>query len=70
LARWLATTRRLGQGLPLQSLDYREPRGEHGLRDALADHLGRTRGVIVDPDSLLVTQGRHRALISCCGSCA
>lgn len=32
-------------------------RGEPALRDALADHLGRTRGVIVDPAQIVVTQG-------------
>ncbi len=49
LARWLATAQRVGRALELQTLDYREHLGEGTLREALADHLGRTRGVIVDP---------------------
>jgi GntR family transcriptional regulator/MocR family aminotransferase len=62
LRRWLATAQRVGQSLELQTLDYRDHRGERTLRDALADHLGRTRGVIVDPDQLLVTQGTAQSI--------
>src|SRR5206468_1403897 len=39
------------------TLDYREPRGERVLREALADHLGRTRGVIAEPEQIVVVQG-------------
>ncbi len=57
LARWLTTAQRVGRAVELRALDYGEHLGERELRDALADHLGRTRGVIIDPDCLLVTQG-------------
>ena len=42
---------------PSSALDYGEPRGDVGLRELLADELGRTRGVICDPDHVIVVQG-------------
>jgi GntR family transcriptional regulator/MocR family aminotransferase len=62
LRRWMAAAQRVGQGLELQTLDYREHLGERALREALADHLGRTRGVIVDPGCVLVTQGTAQSI--------
>jgi GntR family transcriptional regulator / MocR family aminotransferase len=47
--------------LPVEHLDYGDPRGLPHLREALADHLSRTRGVIVDPDRILVVQGTAQA---------
>src|SRR4029078_8811218 len=38
-------------------LASRDPRGERALREALADHLGRTRGVIAEPEQIVVVQG-------------
>jgi GntR family transcriptional regulator/MocR family aminotransferase len=39
------------------ALDYGDPRGSLALRERLADELGRTRGVICDPDQVVVVQG-------------
>ncbi|GAA2152362.1 PLP-dependent aminotransferase family protein [Nocardioides koreensis] len=36
---------------------YDDPRGLPELRSALADHVARTRGLAVDPDELVVTNG-------------
>ncbi|ACZ32011.1 transcriptional regulator, GntR family with aminotransferase domain [Xylanimonas cellulosilytica DSM 15894] len=36
---------------------YDDPRGIPELRAALADRLARTRGLVVDPDEIVVTQG-------------
>jgi GntR family transcriptional regulator/MocR family aminotransferase len=41
---------------------YDDPRGLRELREALADRLGRTRGVSVDPDEIVVTAGTGDAL--------
>jgi GntR family transcriptional regulator/MocR family aminotransferase len=62
LTRWLATTQRVARESGHLMLDYRESQGEPALRRALADHLGRTRGVIVDPDHLIVTQGTAQSV--------
>ena len=56
LTRWLAATQRVARGGPA-ILDYRDARGERALRDVLADHLGRTRGVIADPAEIVIVQG-------------
>ena len=50
------------------ALDYGEPLGERALREALADHLGRTRGVIADPARIVVVQGTARAIDLLLGS--
>ena len=57
LSRWLAAAQRVARRASPAALDYREPRGERVLRAALADHLGRTRGVIADPAQIVVVQG-------------
>lgn len=57
LRRWLAAAEHVAREAGPTTLDYRGPRGERALREALADHLGRTRGVIAEPEQILVTQG-------------
>lgn len=37
--------------------DYPDPRGLAGLREALAERLARTRGLLVEPDEVVVTAG-------------
>jgi GntR family transcriptional regulator/MocR family aminotransferase len=62
LNRWLATAQQVARRASVATLDYRESRGERGLRAALADHLGRTRGVIADPGQIIVVQGTAQAV--------
>jgi GntR family transcriptional regulator / MocR family aminotransferase len=57
LNRWLAAAQQAARSAPRAALDYGETRGERALREALADHLGRTRGVIAEPQQILVVQG-------------
>ena len=57
LDHWLAAAQRAARGAGPLALDYRDPRGERELRRALADHLGRTRGVIANPEQIVVVQG-------------
>ncbi len=54
---WLAAGARALRGLPDARLGYGDPRGEIELREALAAYLGRARGVVADPERLLVTGG-------------
>jgi GntR family transcriptional regulator/MocR family aminotransferase len=56
-AAWLAAGARAVRALPDARLDYGDPRGEVELREALAAYLGRVRGVVADPERLLVTGG-------------
>ena len=62
LRRWLAAYEEAARRAPSRMLDYREPRGEESLRIALADRLGRTRGVIADPARIVIVQGTAQAV--------
>lgn len=62
LRRWLAAYDRVARRSPTAILDYREPQGEESLREALADRLGRTRGVITDPANIVIVQGTSQAI--------
>jgi GntR family transcriptional regulator/MocR family aminotransferase len=44
------------------ALDYGDPAGLNELRQALADHLGLTRGVVTSPDQIVITQGTAQAI--------
>ena len=56
-AAWLRATRTALQTLPAQDLGYTDPRGLPQLREALADYLGRVRGVSTDSDHVVVCNG-------------
>ncbi|MGB5811049.1 MAG: PLP-dependent aminotransferase family protein, partial [Polyangiales bacterium] len=45
-----------------RQLDYGEPTGARSLRDAIARHLGRARGVRSSPEQVIVTQGTQEAI--------
>ncbi len=62
VGRWLTASQRAARQAGSRVLEYREPRGETALRDALADHLGRTRGVVADSDQILITQGTAQSI--------
>ena len=51
-------------------LDYGDPQGVPELRGALADYLGRVRGVVADPGRVLVTSGYRQGLGLVCRALA
>ncbi|MDI2131852.1 PLP-dependent aminotransferase family protein [Yinghuangia seranimata] len=60
---WLAATRRvLTQRRPEDVLDCGSAQGRPELRAALADYLGRTRGVRTTPDHIVVTTGYQQSV--------
>ena len=61
-AAWLRATRRVLGSAPAEVFDYGDPRGRPELRRALADYLGRTRGVVASPERIVVTSGYVQAL--------
>lgn len=61
-AAWLAAAARSLRALPDARLGYGDARGAIELREALAGYLGRARGVVADPDGLLVSGGTRQAL--------
>jgi GntR family transcriptional regulator/MocR family aminotransferase len=62
LREWLRASAKVGRTLRYETLDYRPPRGEPCLREALAAHLGQARGVIADPEQILVVQGTAQGI--------
>jgi GntR family transcriptional regulator/MocR family aminotransferase len=56
-SQWAAALAAALRDAPATALDYGDPRGSPVLRDRLADELGRTRGVICEPDQIIVVQG-------------
>jgi GntR family transcriptional regulator/MocR family aminotransferase len=60
--RWAAAVADVTRRTALANFDYGDVRGHAGLREALADHLGRTRGVVTDTAHMLVCQGTAQGL--------
>ncbi len=54
---WLRSVRAALRDSPLAAVGYGDPRGVPELREALADYLGRVRGVDADPEHTLVCTG-------------
>jgi GntR family transcriptional regulator/MocR family aminotransferase len=61
-AAWLRSARRALHAAPAAAFDYGDPQGRPELRAALADYLGRTRGVIADPAQIVVTSGSAQSV--------
>jgi GntR family transcriptional regulator/MocR family aminotransferase len=55
--RWLRSLRAALAESPLDALGYGDPRGLPGLREALADYLGRVRGAAADTEHMLICSG-------------
>src|SRR5690348_3329303 len=58
---WLRCLRDAVQAMTNADLGYGDPRGVEALRWALAEYLGRVRGVVADPDRVVVTNGYSQA---------
>ncbi len=56
-AAWLRASRAALQTLPDELLGYADPRGLPELREALADYLGRVRGVSTTGDRVVICNG-------------
>jgi GntR family transcriptional regulator/MocR family aminotransferase len=55
--RWLRSLRAALSDSPLDALGYGDPRGLPGLRETLADYLGRVRGAAADTEHMLMCAG-------------
>jgi GntR family transcriptional regulator/MocR family aminotransferase len=60
--RWLSAFSEVMRSAPVTALDYGEPRGERELREALADQLGRTRGVVAAAEQIVVVSGAAQGI--------
>ncbi|MFJ8822377.1 PLP-dependent aminotransferase family protein [Streptomyces sp. NPDC102467] len=61
-AAWAAAQRGVLSELPHQTLGYPDPRGLPRLRTALAELLARRRGVVTDPERIIVCSGVTQAV--------
>ncbi|MFJ4688476.1 PLP-dependent aminotransferase family protein [Streptomyces sp. NPDC088789] len=60
-AAWASAQRAALAGLPHEALGYPDPRGLPRLRTALAGLLARRRGVVADPERIVVVSGVAQA---------
>jgi GntR family transcriptional regulator/MocR family aminotransferase len=60
---WLRAMREVLAVAPPRSFGYPDPRGALELRRALAEHLRRVRGVVVDPQTIVVCSGAAQGLV-------
>jgi len=58
---WLRALRETLRDAPDRAFGYPDPRGAPELRRALASHLGRVRGVVADPESIVICAGAAQA---------
>jgi GntR family transcriptional regulator / MocR family aminotransferase len=63
---WLRSLRAALRESPLDALGYGDPRGLPGLREALADYLGRVRGTAGDPEHMLICTGFMQGFALAC----
>ena len=61
-ASWLRSLRSALASMTDAELGYSDPRGATVLRSALAGYLGRVRGVVADPERVVVTYGYAQGL--------
>jgi GntR family transcriptional regulator/MocR family aminotransferase len=60
--QWLRSARRALARAPMTSYGYGDPKGSLVLRTALAEYLGRARGVLASPAHIVITSGYVQAL--------
>ncbi|MEZ0106230.1 GntR family transcriptional regulator/MocR family aminotransferase [Catenulispora sp. EB89] len=61
-AAWLRASRRALNAAPNDAFGYGDPRGRVELRRALAEYLGRARGVLADPERIVIVSGAVQGL--------
>jgi GntR family transcriptional regulator/MocR family aminotransferase len=59
---WLRAARTVLPRVERDAFALGDPRGRPELRSALAEYLGRARGVVADPDAIIITSGFMQAL--------
>ncbi|MGO8904875.1 MAG: PLP-dependent aminotransferase family protein [Solirubrobacteraceae bacterium] len=58
---WLRAIREVLRDAPDSAFGYPDPRGAAELRHALAEHLQRVRGVVADPQRIVICSGAAQA---------
>jgi GntR family transcriptional regulator/MocR family aminotransferase len=69
-AAWLRSLRHALATMTDAELGYGDPRGADVLREALAEYLGRVRGVVAEPERVVITYGYAQGLYLVCRALA
>jgi GntR family transcriptional regulator / MocR family aminotransferase len=64
--RWAEAIRAAAETAPFDRLSYSEPGGLPELRTVLAEHLNRSRGAAVEPDTISVVMGAAQGMSRLC----
>lgn len=67
---WRRLLERAWRSLPTDKLNYGDPCGEPVLREAIADYLRASRGVVCEPAQVFITDGSQSSLDLCGRACA
>jgi GntR family transcriptional regulator/MocR family aminotransferase len=70
LALWRRLLDRAWRALPPSRLNYGDPSGETVLREAIADYLRASRGVVCEAAQVFITDGSQSSLDLCARACA
>ena len=70
LALWRRLLERAWRGLDPAQLNYGDAAGEPALREAVADYLRASRGVVCDAAQVFITDGTQGSLDLCARACA
>ena len=68
VAAWLRAGRKALNAAAPKTFGYGDSRGQESLRTALADYLGRARGVVTTPDAIVVTTSYAQSLGLLCAA--
>src|SRR5471030_1569135 len=66
LTLWRRMLERAWRALSAEQLNYADAAGEAALREAIADHLRASRGVVCDAGQVFITDGTQSSLDLCC----
>ena len=66
LTLWRRMLERAWRALSAEQLNYADAAGEPALREAIADHLRASRGVVCDAGQVFITDGTQSSLDLCC----
>ena len=65
---WLKALKQAINSMPASAFGYADRHGTLSLRRVLADYLGRVRGVVADPDRIVITSGFAEARALACSA--
>ena len=67
---WLRSMRNALASMSHDDLDYGDPRGAEVLRQALSEYLGRVRGLVTDPERMMIVNGYAQGRVLLCRALA